>query len=203
MKPYRIFGASLGWFTLIAQYYSNILHDGFVAGSVVYFGFFTILGNYLVALAFLAPLIRPGNVFERPGVRTAIGIYILVVGVIFFFLLRNVYRPTGLDWWLNISLHYLMPPIYLADWVLFVDKRGLRLAQVPYWLIFPLGYAFYVLIHGAVSGYYPYPFLDVSQFGYGQVLLNMAGLTAMFGILGVVFVLLGRRVGNPGIEMMP
>jgi hypothetical protein len=194
MIPYRIFGASLGWFTLLAQYYLNVVQDGFALGSIVYFGFFTILGNYLVALAFAAPLIRPGSIFERPGVRTAIGIYILVVGVIFFLLLRDVYRPTGLGWWLNISLHYLMPPIYLADWVLFVDKRGLRFSQIPYWLIFPLAYAVYVLIHGAASGYYPYPFLDVRQFGYAQVLLNMAGLTVMFASLGVVFILAGRRL---------
>lgn len=194
MIAYRVFGASLGWFTLLAQYYLNIVQDGFVIGSIAYFGFFTILGNYLVAFAFAAPLIRPGSRFERPGVRTAIGIYILVVGVIFFLLLRNVYRPTGLGWWLNISLHYVMPPVYLLDWVLFVDKRDLAFAQIPYWLIFPLAYAVYVLLHGAASGYYPYPFLDVRQFGYAQVLLNMTGLTAMFAALGVIFVLVGRRL---------
>jgi hypothetical protein len=77
---------------------------------------------------------------------------------------------------------------------LFVDKRSLRFSQIPYWLIFPLVYAFYVLIHGAVSHYYPYPFLDVASFGYGRVLLNMAGLTAMFGTLGLVFVAVGRNV---------
>jgi len=203
MMAYRVFGASLGWFTLIAQYYLNVVRDGFVAGSITYFGFFTILGNFLVAFAFAAPLLQSrhsresGNLlsfFNRPGVRTAIGIYILVVGVIFFLLLRHVYRPTGLGWWLNISLHYLMPPIFLADWLLFVDKRNLRFAEIPYWLIFPLLYAVYVLIHGAVSGYYPYPFLDVSQLGYGRVLLDMAGLTVMFAILGVVFVAVGRAL---------
>jgi hypothetical protein len=203
MTAYRVFGAALGWFTLVAQYYVNVAQDGFVAGSITYFGFFTILGNFLVAFAFAATLLQSrhsresGNLltfFSRPGVRTAIGIYILVVGVIFFLLLRHVYRPTGLGWWLNISLHYLMPPVYLADWVLFVDKRRLRFSQIPYWLIFPLAYAFYVLIHGAVSQYYPYPFLDVASFGYGRVLLNMAGLTAMFGILGVLFVAVGRRL---------
>jgi len=198
MTVYRIFGASLGWFTLIAQYYLNILQDGFVAGSIIYFGFFTILGNYAVALAFAVPLMRPGGFFERPGVRTAIAIYILVVGVIFFLLLRHVYRPTGFGWWLNIFLHYTMPPLFLLDWLLFVDKRELRFAEIPYWLIFPLLYAIYVLIHGAISRYYPYPFLDVSQLGYGRVLLDMGGLTAMFALLGLVFVAAGRRLNFTG-----
>lgn len=192
MKLWRVLGASLGWFTLVAQYYLNVVQDGFVAGSMVYFGFFTILGNLMVGFALAAPLIKPSGFFERPGVRTAIAIYILVVGVIFFLLLRDVYKPTGFGWWLNISLHYVMPPVYLADWVWFVDKRGLRFGQIPYWLIFPLLYAVYVLIHGVESGYYPYPFLDVRQFGYGQVLVNMAGLAAMFGVLGAGFVAVGR-----------
>lgn len=192
MKLWRVLGASLGWFTLVAQYYLNVVQDGFVAGSMVYFGFFTILGNLMVGFALAAPLIKPGGFFERPGVRTAIAIYILVVGVIFFLLLRDVYKPTGFGWWLNISLHYVMPPVYLADWAWFVDKRGLRFGQIPYWLIFPLLYAVYVLVHGVASGYYPYPFLNVRQFGYGLVLVNMAGLAAMFGVLGAGFVAVGR-----------
>lgn len=196
MKLWRVLGASLGWFTLISQYYLNVVQDGFVVGSTVYLGFFTILGNLMVAFSLAAPLIRPDGFFERPGVRTAIAIYILVVGVIFFLLLRDVYKPTGFGWWLNISLHYVMPPVYLIDWAFFVDKRGLRLGQIPYWLIFPLLYAVYVLIHGLVSGYYPYPFLDVRQFGYGLVFFNMAGLTAMFGLLGVMFVAVGQKLGR-------
>lgn len=52
----------------------------------------------------------------------------------------------------------------------------------------------YSLIHGAVTGYYPYPFLDVTQLGYQRVLLNMAALTAVFALLGLVLVGIDRML---------
>ncbi len=195
MIPYRFAGACLAWFTVLSQYGLNLSDQGFIAGSVTYFGFFTILGNYQVALAFAAPLLpdcAPRRFFIRPGVRTAIAVYILVIAVIFFLLLRDVYRPTGFGFYINILLHYVMPPLYLLDWILFVPKRRLIFRQSLYWTIFPLLYAAYVLLHGAFSGYYPYPFLDVSSFGYAQVFINIAGFTVMFLVLFAAFIALGR-----------
>jgi hypothetical protein len=107
-------------------------------------------------------------------------------------LLRDVYRPTGFGFYINILLHYVMPPLYLLDWILFVPKRRLIFRQSLYWTIFPLLYAAYVLLHGAFSGYYPYPFLDVSSFGYAQVFINIAGFTVMFLVLFAAFIALGR-----------
>jgi hypothetical protein len=46
-----------------------------------------------------------------------------------------------------------------------------------------------------VTGYYPYPFLDVTQLGYDRVLLNMAVLTAAFAFLGLVLVGIDRMLG--------
>jgi hypothetical protein len=195
MQAYRMLGAALGWFALLTQYGINVSQIGLVEGSVYYFGFFTILGNILVAAAFGVVVLPDCGVrrfFERAGVRTAIAVYILVIAVIFYVLLRKVYHPTGLGYYINILLHYVMPPLFILDWILFVDKRELRFRQMVYWAIFPLAYAMYVLAHGAASGYYPYPFLDVGQFGYAVVCRNILGLTAVFLVLDAGFIAMGR-----------
>lgn len=195
MLAYRVVGASLGWFAIISQYCLSTSEGGLISGTITYFGFFTILGNILVALAFTFPLFpgsSAGTFFNRPGVRTAIGVYILVVGVIFYLLLRKLFHPTGLGYYVNILLHYVMPPLYLLDWAVFVPKSELTFRQIPLWLIFPLVYAVATLLHGAVSGYYPYPFLNVASNGYPVVFINIGRLTLLFVIVSAGFVAAGR-----------
>jgi hypothetical protein len=195
MKPYRIVGAALGWFTIIAQYVLNIQQDGFIPGTITYFGFFTMLGNIQVAIAFAAPLLPqfPGAAFfNRPGVRTAVAVYIFVVDVIFYLLLRKVYDPTGFGAVLNLFLHYILPPLYVLDWLAFVPKQSLSYRQIAYWQIFPIVYAILTMTRGAVTGYYPYPFLDAGKYGYGQIAINIAVLSAFFILLSAGFVTVGR-----------
>jgi hypothetical protein len=198
MRTYRALGAGLGWFTILAQYWLSTSESGLLAGSVFYFGFFTLWGNTLVTLAFTAPLLPQGRLrfFNRRDVRAAIGVYIFVVAVIFYLLLRKLYHPTGLGWLVNLLLHYIMPPLYLLDWLLFVPKHELKFRQIPLWLIVPLAYAAYTLVHGAVTGYYPYPFLNAAQLGYDRVLLNIGGLTLLFVVVSAVFIAAGRLSGR-------
>jgi hypothetical protein len=206
MQAYRVLGASLGWFAVLAQYWLSTSESGLLAGSIRYFGYFTLLGNIQVAFAFTAPLLPNGGFarfFRRPGVRTAIGVYILVIAVIYYLLLRKLYDPTGLGAFVNVLLHYVMPPLYLADWVMFVPKESLAFRQIPYWLIFPLLYAGATLLHGAYSGYYPYPFLDAGKYGYHQVAINIAVLTAFFLLVSTGFVAAGRLFPRSGSRGSP
>ncbi len=196
MRLYRSIGAALAWFALVAQYPITVAQSGLVAGTIFYFSFFTILSNLLVALAFTAPLL-PGNrlaFFRRPPVRTAIAVYILVVSAIFILLLRKLFHPVGLGYYVNILLHYINPPLYLADWLIFVPKRQLRFSDIPAMLVFPLLFAAWTLAHGAFSGWYPYPFMDVAKFGYQRVFINILLLAALFAGLAGIFIAAGRKL---------
>jgi hypothetical protein len=195
MRLYRCIGAALAWFALLAQYPITIAQSGLLHGTIIYFSFFTILSNLLVALAFTAPLL-PGRLdfFLRPAVRTAIAVYILVVSAIFITLLRKLFHPVGLGYYVNILLHYIDPPFFLLDWLLFVPKRGLRFSAIPAMLVFPLLFAAWTLAHGAVSGWYPYPFMDAARFGYARVFINIGFLAALFAGLSAAFIAAGRKL---------
>ena len=56
------------------------------------------------------------------------------------------------------------------------------------WLIWPILYADYALVRGLASGFYPYPFLDVSVLGIAQIALNVVVLVAAFVALGVLLI---------------
>jgi hypothetical protein len=60
------------------------------------------------------------------------------------------------------------------------------------WLAFPLAWVTYTLVCGARLDWYPYPFLDVSELGYGGAFLRCALLAAGMAAGGLAVVLLGN-----------
>ena len=201
-KYYRMAAAAVTWFALVLQYYLTITKPGapFLEATVRYFGFFTILTNILVALAltlpWLAPQSRAGQFFDRPSVRTAILAYIVIVAVIYHYLLAKLWHPQGWELLADTIEHVVTPALYVIDWVLFVPKGAVRWKSAVVWLGYPLVYAVYSLIHGAVTGYYPYPFINVGNLGYDKVFINMGVLVLVFLGLGLALIGIDRRMGR-------
>ena len=102
-----------------------------------------------------------------------------VVGVVFSILLRNV-DLGGLLPWINVLLHYVMPVAVVGDWLL---QPGQPPSRGRDWLLvpaLPLAYVVYVLIRGALVGWYPYPFLDPRLTSYASVGLHVVAIVALF-----------------------
>lgn len=202
--------AAAGAFTamcVIVQYWLMVRGEtlaAMAASSVKFFSFFTILTNLLAAAALLLPMIVPhsaaGRFLIRPNVRTAITGYIIIVGAVYYLLLSGLSQRQGWQMFFEYMLHYVTPPLFVIDWLAFVDKRDLDWRVSLTALGFPLAYIAWTLIHGAVAGWYPYPFLDVVELGYPRAALNIMGLALVFLALGLALVGMGRvlaRRGNP------
>jgi hypothetical protein len=199
---FRMVAAAIGWFSIVLQYYLIVRYKtegDFVEAAIRMLAFFTMLTNILVALAMTLPWLAPeskwGAFFSRPSVRTAIASYIIVVSAVYYTVLQKLWNPEGWQLVADTIEHCVTPALYILDWLVFVPKGILQSRSISWWLIFPVGYAFYSLIHGAVTGYYPYPFLDVTKLGYERVLVNMAVLTAAFAFLDLVLVGIDRMLG--------
>jgi hypothetical protein len=196
---YRIVAALLGWFAIVLQYSltaSTKSGPELIVWTINYFSYFTIVGNILAALAmtlpWLAPRSRPGQWFVRPSIRTVIAAYIIVVGVVYHVMLRHLYHPQGWQLACDIILHYVVPPLFVFDWLMFVRKRDLSWKIVFGALVLPALYVAWTLVHGAYSGFYPYPFVNVNRLGYEQVFMNLAGLIVASVCLLLVLVGVGR-----------
>jgi hypothetical protein len=196
---YRLAAGAVTLIAVAAQGFL-VLHDktgtALASASLHFFSFFTIQTNLLVAAAFLVPVVwrnsAVGRFLSRASVRTAIAGYIIIVGVVFYFLLSHLEPPGGPELFFERVLHYVTPPLFVLDWLLFVPRGevGWRVGLLS--LGFPAGYAAYTLLHGAASGWYPYPFLDVSELGYRDALANMAGLVLAFLALELALVAADR-----------
>jgi len=204
-RAWMAVGALVGWFALGLQFYltvtsSLVSRRTFSEALVFYFSFFTILTNLLIALQYSFPLWFPrsslGKWFSRPIVQAGSAVYIVIVAVTYSLLLRNIWDPRGWQKLADVLLHDLCPLLYLGYWLLFAKKQGLRLTDAVRWLVYPLIYLVYSLARGAVTGSYPYPFIDAGVIGFGRTMVNAAIMTVAFLGVSLVFVALARWLGG-------
>ncbi|AIY43043.1 Integral membrane protein [Collimonas arenae] len=197
--------ALIAWFAIAAQFSISIpllLAKGMTYGEAVWrmFGYLTILTNVLVAVVctvlLLKPDSAPGQYFSRPGVQTAVTLYIIIVGLGYNVLLRNHAPFTGLHRLSDESLHTVVPLMYLLYWLLYVPKSGLQAKDSLLWLIYPLAYFAVAMLRGGSSGFYPYPFLNVTNLGYARVMGNAAMLLVGFFVLALALVAIARLKRN-------
>jgi hypothetical protein len=195
--------AGVGWLALAGQFVVFVeawTLTGVLERLEKYFSYFTILTNILVALALTLPLLagdsRAGVWSRSEGVRAGVTMYAVVVGVIYHLLLRATWEPRGFQIVTDTLLHTVMPLAILIDWVAFTPKGRLRWVDAGKWLAFPLAFGAWSLLHGAIGGWYPYWFIDVGELGYARALINLAGLLAFFGLVGLIVVAIDRTLGR-------
>ena len=202
-RPYLLLMAIIAWSALILQTVlavKVVMADGRspLIGIINTFSYFTILTNLLVAIVTTVCLVRRDrdSFLTRPSTISAVMVYIFLVGLIYSLLLRSIWNPTGLQAVADHALHDVVPVLFLLFWIFFVPKGTLRWGQPLSWLVYPLLYVSYCLIRGALTGFYPYPFVDVTLLGYPKALLNTVLLLAGFWVVGLIVVALDRRTAR-------
>jgi hypothetical protein len=202
----RLTTAAVAWFGLGLQFYIALparmaLGDSLASAVVWYLSFFTIATNALVAgsltVLVAAPQSQAGRWLAGASVQSAIAVYITLVAIAYELLLRCLWKPTGLQFIADLTLHDLVPLLYLGYWALCVPKGRLEWGHIPAWIVYPGIYLLYMLARGAVTGLYPYPFLDAAALGYTRVLLSalllLLGLVSLASVLVAVDRVRGRR----------
>ena len=193
--------AAVSWFALVAQFSISIpllQSQGMTAVEAVWrmFGYLTILTNILIAVCSTVLLLVPGSAlgqfFSRPGVLTALALYIIIVGLGYNILLRNHAPFTGLHRMADEGLHSVVPLLFTLYWLLYVAKDGLQVKDSALWLIYPLAYFVVAMVRGGASGFYPYPFLNVTNLGYARVMTNAFMLLIGFFVIALSMVAIAK-----------
>ena len=191
-------GAAMGWFAIIAQLYLIIMNRVVsVPGTIFrFFSYFTIDTNILVALCFtfifLGNKSRLGKFFTKATTITALTVYIIIVGIVYNTILRLTWNPQGLQMLVDEILHSVIPVFFILFWVIFVPTGGLKYKVAFSWLIYPLVYMLYAVIHGAITKFYPYIFVDVTRHGYGKVMSNAGLIVFAIFVLSLILIATGK-----------
>jgi hypothetical protein len=177
---------------IIAQAVVLAQNDAFIPTR--FFAFFTILSNLIGVAAFIwlvatrdAPRSRTLELL-----RVGAAVYLTVTFFVVIFLLSNVDVQLGLVW-VDVVLHKIFPVIVVADWLLDPPQHRLTARDIVTVLAFPAIWTVLTMIRGALDGWYPYPFLDPANGGYGQVLVVAAVILVAFIALTWLIIELGNR----------
>lgn len=200
MKTKRIFSTLIAVLACLAvglQYYllAENRTTGLGEATIRFFSFFTILTNTLVAIVFTALALRRT---AQGGTLTAVTVYIIVVGLVYQVLLRHIWQPKGLQMVVDELLHTVVPLLVLVFWWMYGRYACLRYRDIWRWLVYPLVYLFWILARGSFSGFYPYPFVNVSELGMQTVIVHAGGLMIFFMLLSAAFIGVTRRRRQTG-----
>ena len=138
------------------------------------FSYFTIQSNLFVLVVAVTLALNPAR--DGRGWRVArldalLGI--TITGVVFALLLAPLVHHVGIGWWVNFGFHQLAPVLAVLGWLLFGPRPRVDWATVAKaLLIWPVMWIAYTFVHGALTGWYPYPFLDATELGFGTALRN-------------------------------
>ena len=164
--------------------------------TIITLSYFTNLTNILIVVMAWALLRGRGRVaefFAAPSVQAACSLYILFVGLVFWFVLGG---PQDVEaWWLwipEVTAHTLSPLLGVVWWARYVPWGALRPEQPVVWLGYPIAYLAYWLVRGPIVGEYPYFFIDVNELGYDGVAVWSGILVAGFLVLGMTMLSVDR-----------
>ena len=161
-----------------------------LAGRLVrVFSFFTIQSNVLcgvVSAQLAASPARDGRVWRVVRLDALLGI--TVTGIVYSTVLARIHEPKGWEQVsTNIAFHYVVPIMTVLGWLLFGPRPRIDWAVVRRALLWPLLWGAYTIVHGEITGWYPYPFVDVASHGYARVVSNALIVVVVLGVVAVLF----------------
>ena len=192
-KPARFFLlgllAAVAWFGVLLQFALSLAlskANGYslAHGAITYFGYFTVLSNLLVAVIASMGLVVPESRAFSGSVRGCATTAIVLVGIGYHVLLREVWDPQDWQQLADNTLHYVVPLLSLAYWGLFPPRWRLADYAPLAWGAYPVAYFAYVIVRGELIGSYPYYFIDVGELGFATVLTNALAFLLAFVALG-------------------
>lgn len=146
------------------------------------FVYFTIWSNILVAVT--TGRLALGRDVEplawRVARLTAL-VAIVVTFLVYNTVLRGLSELTGAARVTDELFHTIVPIMTVAGWAVFGPRRRTSWGVVWWSLAMPLAWLAFTLVRGPLAGdFYPYPFVDVTELGYGAVALNILGIAVLF-----------------------
>lgn len=178
--------AVIGIATFALQIVLSVENNGSLIGAFTALSrYFTILTNGAVVIVMARMAL--GRV---PGHRSMLALVtaIAMVAMVFHAVLANLQTFSGLGAVTNQGFHTVIPAMTVLWWIAFGGTPGIVWRDLAWVLPWPVAYTAYALVRGAVTGDYPYPFLDVAQIGWPMLGVNVLALAAIFLVVGAVFV---------------
>jgi hypothetical protein len=162
-------------------------------GATRFFAYFTIQSN-LIGVAAFGWVVLNGSKPRSHALESFRGAstgYLTVTFTVVILLLSSADVGLAVNW-VDLVLHKLFPVIVVLDWLIDPPTVRLGVRDALAWLIYPFIWLPLTLIRGAIDGWYPYPFLDPVNGGYGFVAITIVGITIGFLVVAAIYIWIGN-----------
>ncbi|NKQ58118.1 Pr6Pr family membrane protein [Amycolatopsis sp. K13G38] len=159
------------------------------------FSYFTIESNLFVLATAVVLALRPaadGRIWRVVRLDGLLGI--LITGVVYDIVLAPIVHLTGAALAAGIGFHYISPWATILAWLVFGPRRRITWGTIAGAFVWPVLWLVYIFTQGAFTDWYPYPFLDVTDLGFGTALVNSLLVVAVAIVFAVLFKLVDNRV---------
>lgn len=158
--------------------------------------FFTVQSNIISGVTSAQLALNPGR--DGRGwraLRLASLFGITVTGIVYATVLAKIHEPRGWqETFTNSLFHYIVPIMMVVGWLLFGPRPRIDRRTVIAAMLWPVAWVAYTLVRGALTSWYPYPFIDASANGYPRVVLNAVLVLVVLLLVTALFALADRRL---------
>lgn len=146
--------------------------------------YFTIQSNLMVVVYFaLFGLTKLADKRWFTDLCGAVVTYITITFIVFALMLQGTWHPEGLAQFGNILNHYVVPVAAIAFLVFYRKDYQFRWKNITTWIIYPLVYIVFLVIHGLITTDYIYPFFEIDELGIIYFLITFFSIMALFFLL--------------------
>ena len=159
------------------------------------FSFFTIQSNLFVlgtSIALAMNIHRDGKLWRVLRLDALLGI--IITGLVYETILAPLVHLEGWALVATIGFHYISPWATLIGWLLFGPRPRTTWSTTLLAFIWPVLWIVYTFVHGAITGWYPYPFLDVTTIGFADSVRNSAIVLAIGVVIAIILTVLDHRL---------
>jgi hypothetical protein len=128
-------------------------------------------------------------------VRVSVLAYAVIACVVYNVLLRDLPSTPGYAWpvWPNEVLHVWAPILLVVDWIVASGRQTLRLRAALWALLYPFAWLAFTMVRGAITGWWPYPFLDPNgPNGVTGVVVYVMGIALIIWLIAFLGLLLAK-----------
>jgi hypothetical protein len=196
----RLALSALASVALVARFVWGLGSATFEPGN--FFGYLTVQSNIayvaVEVIAAVAALHGRDESARLANLRAIVLSCTVTSGIVFALIVsQSALRGVRVDVpWSDIVLHFVLPCLALAEWVL-VPRADVRWRVVVFVLGYPLVWGGLTIFRGAFVEWYPYYFLDPRQLNSAVEFFVLTGIAlAVFAIVGSALVAVPHRLSR-------
>ena len=197
---FALLGLVLGALAVAITFYTNIISEMSEGRTLFgamfhYFSFYTNWTNILLVLIYFDLFFGWTKLSSPVNCVTGLSSIIMVM-IVYHFLLSATHYPQGIEVITNVIKHYITPIIFTLFWMTSRHIGTLNWSGLYKFILFPMAFLVFTYVKAAITGEYPYDFLNYSLNGFSGVAPIIGAIVVLILFLSSLAIIYDNRVSD-------